>query len=37
MTDPGHVLPHAPAWDHHSPSDVVSRLTAYASLDEVSH
>jgi len=26
------VLPHAPAWDHHSPSDVVSRLTAYAAL-----
>jgi hypothetical protein len=29
---PGHVLPHAPAWDGHSPSDVVSRLTAYAAL-----
>lgn len=29
---PGHVAPHAPAWDHHSPSDVVSRLTAFAAL-----
>lgn len=29
---PGHVLPHAPSWDHHSPSDVVSRLTAHAAL-----
>jgi hypothetical protein len=29
---PGHVLPHAPAWDGHSPSDVVTRLTAHAAL-----
>ncbi len=29
---PGVVLPHAPLWDGSSPSDVVSRLTAYAAL-----
>jgi hypothetical protein len=29
---PGAVLPHAPLWDGSSPSDVVSRLTAYAAL-----
>jgi hypothetical protein len=29
---PGLVLPHAPLWDGHSPSDAVSRITAYAAL-----
>lgn len=29
-----HTLPHAYAWDGHTPADVVERLTLYATLPE---